>query len=161
MRGVNPASLSADDWGVGDDTPDLVAVLLARVRDAARFSAVDQRAWALVRTAAALRKSRSCIEAISVLEDAVELRPSWEVERAALTCAISTHCDAGDPLLAVKIGQSAKTRGADAMLLRALGRAHAAAFTLTSEPGYRIEAEACFKEAESLEPEANAAAAEA
>jgi hypothetical protein len=77
-----------------DETPDLVAVLLARIRDAAKSSSLDQRAWALVRTAAALRRSGSYPEAIGVLDDAVELRPAWDVERAALTCAVSPNCDA-------------------------------------------------------------------
>ncbi|HZT16099.1 MAG TPA: hypothetical protein VFA19_09130 [Gaiellaceae bacterium] len=129
------------------------------MREAASASSLDQRAWTLVRTAAALRRAGSYDEAIAVLEDVIALRPSWEVERAALTCAVSTHCDAGDPLLAVRIGSSAAVRGADAILLGAFGRANAEAYSATNDVTYRLAADACFRNAAALDAQSSVARA--
>jgi hypothetical protein len=130
---------------------DLVELLVDRVREAARSSSIDERAWALLRTAAALRRAGWHAQAIALLEEAVALAPAWGVERAALTCAISTHCDAGDPLLAVKIASSTCARGVDARLLLAAGRANAAAYSLTHDLAYRAAADACFRDAAALD----------
>lgn len=135
-------------------TSDLLELLVDRVREVARCSSTDERAWTLVRTGAALRRAGALEQAINVLEDAVALGPAWEAERAALTCAIATHCDAGNPLLAVAIASSTCARGGDARLLLAAGRANAAAFSLTGELRYRAAADACFSEAAVLEGEA-------
>jgi hypothetical protein len=132
-------------------TSDLIELLVGRLREVARCSSVDERAWTLVRTGAGLRRAGSFEQAIEVLEEAVAISPAWEVERAALTCAIATHCDAGEPLLAAKIASSTCARGVDARLLFAAGRANAAAFSVTGEHEYRIAADACFRDAAALD----------
>jgi Tetratricopeptide repeat len=131
--------------------PDIVTTLLQRVRDAAHAPSTDERAWALVRMGSALREAGRHAEAITILEDAVALRPSWDVERAALTCAISTHCDAGNPVLAAAIGKTTCSRGADAKLLRAAGRANAEAHALTRDGDYQRAADVCFRDAALLD----------
>jgi hypothetical protein len=54
-------------------------------------------------------------------------------------------------VLAAAIGRSTRARGADAKLLRAVGRANAEARALTRNDDYRWAADACFSEAALLD----------
>ena len=65
-------------------TSDLLELLVDRVREVARCSSTDERAWTLVRTGAALRRAGALEQAINVLEDAVALGPAWELIPIAL-----------------------------------------------------------------------------
>jgi hypothetical protein len=116
----------------------------------------NDRAWALVNLAAALRREKQYGPALKVLDAARELNPGPQAEVAAYTCAVAIHCDLNDHKTARKVGEFARTRAVDEKLLRALGRSYWAHFHETHEELFANEARRCFDLAEELgEPTAD------
>ena len=126
---------------------DLVtrAVAIAHARTS------DQRAWALTRLAAALRRAEHHDEALWVLDVADGLRPSMKPECAVFTSAIGVHCDRGDLGVARMIGEEQLGRSLDLKLLRAMVRVYHGIFVQSEDPKDEARWRDMSRRVESLE----------
>jgi tetratricopeptide (TPR) repeat protein len=104
----------------------------------------EERAWGLTMLGGALRRLERRDEALRVLDAALSVSPTAELERAAYTCTVAVHCDAGDLARARKVGEDARARTIDAKLLAALGRTYYRLGVEKEEPALLAEAKRCF-----------------
>ncbi len=128
----------ADRCGMTNDNDFLPGILLAEVQrrrkgaartttldcaiDAAMAIERDDRGWALVALAARLRSDEAYQAGLDVLDAAIALDPSWEVQTAAFTTAAAIHCDLGDLNKARAICDQTLARGVTPYLLKAAAR---------------------------------------
>jgi hypothetical protein len=105
-----------------------VAIALARTP--------DERAWALTRMAAVLRRADRFDLALHLLDVADSLYPSEWPERAVFTCAIAVHCDRGDFRMAQTLGEEQFARSVDLKLFLAMARVYHALYRETEDPEY-------------------------
>jgi hypothetical protein len=104
--------------------------------EAESAGSADERAWALTRFAAALRKAGRLDQALTVLDAAGALEASEWTRRALSTCAVAVHCDRDEPELAVQVGEEQMERSLDEKLLQAMTRAYCEAFEATGRDVY-------------------------
>jgi hypothetical protein len=84
----------------------------------------EQRAWLLVALAARLRREHEHRLARAAVEAALALDAGGEPTRAARTCAVALHADAGDLEAAVKLGEELLESSRDRYLLKTMARVY-------------------------------------
>jgi hypothetical protein len=84
----------------------------------------ERRAWLLAALAPRLRREHEPDLARLAIDGVVALDAGPEPTRAARTCAIALHADAGDYEIAARLGDELLEDGRDAYLLKTLARVY-------------------------------------
>ena len=136
---VRSTSSAADRSAMTTSDDFLPGVLLQQVKQAARTAQREtlldyaihaatepdrnQRAWALVSLAKQLRGEEQHERALTVLDAAVAINPTWEAQSAAFTLA-AIHCDRNELDKARAICDETLARGVNVYVLKTAARVY-------------------------------------
>lgn len=125
--------------------------LVERCLEIAAATRADDRAWALVKLAADLRRLERYDDALRVLDLASELLGDPRSELAVYTCAIAVHCDRSEHEVAIKLERQVVAGGVDVKFGLACRRLYSELHAKTGDEEHRARRDSYRALVESLE----------